>query len=144
MKNFIHKLQGFGQKAAHLQQVVAGAPAKAAQLRESVLLTAGQLQQMRAEVQGAVTGLSVDNEEWFTQALREISESTEIFREAGYALNGLDMESKSVHLQISGFEHRMRGVWIRSSNVRAPKGRNQHGVSVCGMSGSAGEKGDGR
>ncbi len=93
MKNkMLQKLQGFGQKAAQLQQVVASAPAKAAQLRESVLLTASQLQQMRAEVQGAVTGLSVDNEEWFTRALREINESAEIFREAGYHLTGLDME----------------------------------------------------
>lgn len=92
MNKMFQKLQGFGQKAAHLQQVVAGAPARAAQLRESVLLTAGQLRQMRAEVQGAVTGLTVDNEEWFTQALREISGSAEIFREAGYRLTGLDME----------------------------------------------------
>lgn len=92
MNKMFQKLQGFGQKAAHLQQVVAGAPARAAQLRESVLLTAGQLRQMGAEVQGAVTGLSVDNEEWFTQALREINESAEIFRQAGYQLTGLDME----------------------------------------------------
>lgn len=92
MNKMFQKIQGLGQKAAQLQQVVANAPAKAAQIRESVLLTASQLQQMRAEVQGAVTGLSVDNEEWFTKALREINESTEVFRKAGYHLAGLDME----------------------------------------------------
>ena len=92
MKKIINKIQDLGQKAAQVKQAVEAAPAKAAQLRESVLMTAGQLQQLRHDVQSSVTGLRADNEDRLVQALREINDSAETFREAGYELTGVDME----------------------------------------------------
>ena len=50
MKKFIHKVQDLSQKAAHLKKVVEAAPAQAAHLRDTVLMTAGQLQQLRHDV----------------------------------------------------------------------------------------------
>jgi hypothetical protein len=104
MKKFIHKIQDLSQKAAHLKQVVEAAPAKAAQFRESVLMTAGQLQQLRNDVQSTVTGLRADNEDRLAQALREIDGSAETFLEAGYELTGVDVEASQpqriiVHLE---------------------------------------------
>lgn len=104
MKKFIHKMQDLGQKAAHLKQVVDAAPAKAAQIRESVLMTAGQLQQLRHDVQSTVTGLRADNDDRLAQALREIDGSAATFREAGYELTGVDLEASPtqrliVHLE---------------------------------------------
>ena len=45
MKKIIQKVQDLSQKAAHLKQIVEAAPAQAAHLRDTVLMTAGQLQQ---------------------------------------------------------------------------------------------------
>ncbi|HKX62453.1 MAG TPA: hypothetical protein VJS65_11420 [Verrucomicrobiae bacterium] len=104
MKKFIHKIQDLGQKAAHLKQVVDAAPAKAAQIRESMLMTAGQLQQLRHDVQSTATGLRADNDDRLAQALREIDGSAETFLEAGYELTGVDLEASPtqrliVHLE---------------------------------------------
>ncbi len=96
MKKFIQRVQDLSQKAAHLKQVVEAAPAQAAQLRDTVLTTAGQLQQMRHDVQSSVMGLRADNEDRLAQALREINDSTGTFEEAGYELTGVDMEVSPV------------------------------------------------
>jgi hypothetical protein len=104
MKKFINKIQDLGQKAAHLKQVVDAAPGKAAQIRESMLMTAGQLQQLRHDVQSTVTGLRADNDDRLAQALREIDGSAGTFLEAGYELTGVDLEASPtqrlvVHLE---------------------------------------------
>lgn len=104
MKKMLNKIQDLGKKAAQFKQVLESAPARAAELRESVLLTAGQLQQLRQEVQGAATGLRADNEDKLTQALREINDSSDILREAGYELFGVDMELSPVHRLIVHLE----------------------------------------
>jgi hypothetical protein len=92
MKKFISKVQNLSQKAAHLRQVVEAAPAQAAQIRDTVLMTAGQLQQMRQDLQGSVTGLRADNGDRLAQALREINDHADVLLQAGYALSGVDME----------------------------------------------------
>ncbi len=96
MKNFLYKIQDLGQKAAQIKQAIEGVPAQAAQLHESVLMTAGQLQQIRADVQTAVGGLRADNEDRLTHALREISDGADAFLDAGYQLVGVEMEVSPV------------------------------------------------
>ena len=44
MKKFARKLQQFSERAAQVQRAIDAAPAQAAQIRESVLATAGQIQ----------------------------------------------------------------------------------------------------
>ncbi len=100
----LNKIQDLGKKAAQFKQVLESAPARAAQLRESVLLTAGQLQQIRQDVQSAALGLRADNEDKLTQALREINDGSDILREAGYALFGVDLELSPVHRLIVHLE----------------------------------------
>jgi hypothetical protein len=92
MKKFIQRVQDLSQKAAHLKQVVEAAPAQAAQLRDTVLMTAGQLQQMRHDVQSSVMGLKADNEGRLAQALQDINDHAGTFSNAGYELTGVDME----------------------------------------------------
>lgn len=96
MKKFIQRVQDLSQKATQLKQVVEAAPAQAAQLRDTVLTTAGQFQQMRQDVQSSVMGLRADNEDRLAQALREINDSAGVFEEAGYMLTGVDMEVSPV------------------------------------------------
>lgn len=97
MKKVFHKIQDLSQKAAHLKQVIEAAPAQAAHLRDTMLMTASQLQQLKHDVQSSVTGLRADTDDRLAQALREISDSAATFHEAGYALAGVDMEISPIH-----------------------------------------------
>ena len=92
MKKFINKIQHLSQKAAQFKQAIESAPPKIAELREALAASAGQLRQMRADVQSTVTTLRTDSDERLIQALREIDESVAEFREAGYELDDVEME----------------------------------------------------
>jgi len=104
MNKITSKLQKLRQKADMLKRALDSAPEKAAQFRESVLMTAGQLQQMRADVQSSVTGLRADNGDRLTQALKEINDSAETFLQAGYELTGVDMDISPVQRLIVHLE----------------------------------------
>jgi hypothetical protein len=104
MRKFIQRVQDLSQKAAHLKQVVEAAPAQAAQLRDTVLMTAGQLQQMRQDVQSSVMGLRTDNEARLAQALQDINDHAGVFSDAGYELTGVDMELSPMHRLIVHLE----------------------------------------
>jgi hypothetical protein len=92
MKHFIHKVQDLGKKAAELRQVVQSAPAKAAELREALVMTAGELQQIRTDVQSNLAGLRVNSEDRIIQAMREVTEAAPTFEEAGYLLAAMDLD----------------------------------------------------
>jgi hypothetical protein len=92
MKKFITKVQDVRQKAAEIASVIESAPARAAELREAVLATAGQMHQMRRTVQDAAQGLVANDEGRLIAALHEIDERAETFRAAGYELENVEME----------------------------------------------------
>ena len=92
MKKFITKVQDVRQKAAEIASVIESAPARAAELREAVLATAGQMHQMRRTVQDAAHGLVANDEGRLIAALHEIDERAETFRAAGYELENVEME----------------------------------------------------
>lgn len=92
MKKFISRVQDLSQKAAHLKAALESAPAKVAAMRETVATTAGQLGQLRADVQATISSLRAEGEDRLTEALREIDASVEVFREAGYVVHDVEME----------------------------------------------------
>jgi hypothetical protein len=96
MKKFISRVQDLSQKAAHLKAAAQRAPAQMRDLRESVLATAGEFQQLRSDVQSSVSGLRADSEENLVLALAELNDSIEIFAEAGYDMEGVDLELSPV------------------------------------------------
>jgi len=96
MKKFISRVQDLSQKAAHLKAAAQRAPAQVRDLRESVLATAGEFQQLRSDVQSSVSGLRADSEEHLLRALAELNDSIDIFAEAGYDMEGVDLELSPV------------------------------------------------
>jgi hypothetical protein len=96
MKKFISKVQNLSQKASELQKALHSVPPKIAELRESVAMTATQLQQLRANVQSSVADLRMDNPDRVVEALQEINDHAAVFEEAGYVLHGVDMELSPV------------------------------------------------
>lgn len=92
MKKFIHRIQDLGQKAGQLKEALEGVPGQAARLRDTVLVTAGQLQDLRKDVQSSVAGLRAENDDRIAAALNEIQAGAGEIRKAGYELSGVEME----------------------------------------------------
>jgi hypothetical protein len=92
MKKFVDKIQDLGHKAAQIKQAVESVPPKLAEVRDAVIATTGQLQQLRNDVQSTVSSLRAENDDRLIEALREIDDSTDTFREAGYDLDDVEME----------------------------------------------------
>lgn len=90
--NLARKLQSLGKHAARLRQAVDAAPQKAARIRDAVAVTAGQFQQLRAEVQSGLESLRADNDDRLIASLREIADHRETLLEAGVELAGFEIE----------------------------------------------------
>lgn len=92
MNKFIQRIQALRDKAAQVQKFVDNAPVKAAQFRDAVQATTGQLQQLRSDVQGSVAALKTDNEVSLAQILVELDQGVGVLARAGYDLTGVDLE----------------------------------------------------
>lgn len=92
MKKFFDKIQDLGQKAGQFRSVLESAPDKAAQLRDAVMMTAGQLTTMRKDVQATMAGLRAEDEHRLTSAMKDVHEGLDQIRAAGYELVGVEME----------------------------------------------------
>lgn len=123
MKNFIHKVQDLGKKAAEIKQAIQSAPAKAAEVREALTMTAGELHQLRVDVQANLNGLRAGGEDRLLQAMREINDKTYTFEEAGYELTGMDLDLNLNHRLAVSFQKfedvphvKLRALLARESN----------------------------
>jgi hypothetical protein len=92
MKGFISKVQTLGQKAAQIKEAIESVPPRIQEARSVVLATAGELQQLREDVQSSVMSLRTEDQNRLVTSLREIDASADIFREAGYVLQTVEME----------------------------------------------------
>src|SRR6185503_15483184 len=92
MKKFAEKMQNLSQKAAQVQQMIQQAPNRAAEFRDAMAAAAGQLRQVRAEVQNTVNSLRTEGDDHLVRALQEVDGSTEILRDAGYVVQEVEME----------------------------------------------------
>ena len=95
---------GAGEKGRGISHRGESAPGKAAELRKALTLTAGEFQQLRADVQSNVSGLLAHDEDHLLRAMREINDRTDSFEAAGYELTGMDLDLTlsqrlAVHLQ---------------------------------------------
>lgn len=96
MKQFISKAKNLSQRAAELRTALQQLPPKVAEVRETIAATAGQLQQLKVDVQSSVTDLKADNEHRISHALLEIESSRGIFLDAGFELGGVELEISPV------------------------------------------------
>lgn len=92
MKEMLGRIQNLGRQAAQLKQAMDKTPARLAEVREVVAQTAGQLQQLRRDVQINVAGLRADNDQGVAALLAEILSQAAVIREAGYQIGGVEME----------------------------------------------------
>ncbi len=91
-EKLVARIQSLGRQANQLRQVVEAAPAQAARLRESVVLTVGQLHQLRSEIQSGISELRSDSGDHLLKVLAEVRDATGVIRQTGFELAGVDLE----------------------------------------------------
>lgn len=130
MKQFVSKVKNLSQKAAEIKAAIQQVPPKVAEIREAVAATAGQLQQLRVDVQSSVTDLKADNEHRISQAMQEINGSLDVFMEAGFELGGMDLEISPVQRLLVHL-HRLEEV--HPSKLRSIITANHHRKTIQAM-----------
>jgi hypothetical protein len=128
--SMLKKLQELGQKAAQIKAAVEKAPHAVEQMRGHIQITAGQIQQARADLVEAASGLRVESEADFAEVLREIHGSLDVFRDAGYELTGVDMEASQWHRLILEFD---RIAAVPEPTLRYLLSTHTSGVSVSSI-----------
>lgn len=123
MKRFISKVQNLSRKAAELKAAMQQVPPKVAEIREAVTATAGQLQQLKTEIQFSVADLKADQEDHLSEALQEINNSADVFAKAGFALSGMDLEISPVQRMLV---HLARMEDAHAAVLRSLLQANQH------------------
>ena len=123
MKQFISNIKNLSQKAAEIKAAMQQVPPKVAEIREAVTATAGQLHQLKSEIQYSVADLKADQEDHLSEALQEISGSKEVFEKAGFALDGVDLELSPVQRLLV---HLLRVEDVHASVLRSLVQSNQH------------------
>ena len=123
MKQFISKVKDLSQKAAEIKAAMQQVPPKVAEFREAVASTAGQLQQLKSEIQYSVADLKADQEDHLSEALQEIHNSAATFEKAGFVLDGVDLEISPVQRALV---HLLRTEDVHPSVLRSLVQANQH------------------
>lgn len=113
MTKITKKIHRLSERAAQIREALEAAPAKAAELRGAVTAAVGQVQQVRSELRTGVAGVasavrsgteaSLPVAEGRTaKTLRAIEAAAEVLHEAGYALDGIDLEAPTgrVHARL--------------------------------------------
>lgn len=123
MKRFISKVQNLSQKAAEIKAAIQQVPPKVAEIREAVTTTAGQLQQLKHEIQFSVADLKADQEDHLSEALQEIHNSADVFAKAGFVVDGVDLEISPVQRLLV---HLLRVEEAHTTVLRTLVQANQH------------------
>ena len=123
MKQFLSKVKDLSKKAVEIKAAMQLVPPKVAEIREAVAATAGQLQQLRVDVQSSVVNLKANSEDHLSRAMQEINSSLDVFLEAGFELSGMDLEISPVQRL---FVHFNRLEEVHPSRLRAVIANVQH------------------
>jgi len=92
MKRIVRRVQTLNERAAELTAAASQLPKRVAEMREAMTATTSQLQSLKTDIQVNVADLIIDREDDFAAALAEISSHAPVLAEAGFLLDGLDIE----------------------------------------------------
>lgn len=92
MKRIVRRVQTLNERAAELTAAASQLPKRVAEMREAMTATSSQLQSLKTDIQVNVADLVIDREDDFAAALAEISSHAPVLAEAGFLLDGLDIE----------------------------------------------------
>jgi len=96
MKRIVRRVQSLNERAAELTAAAGQLPNRMAELRSAVTATTGQLQHLKSDIQLNVADLQVSREDDLSEALAVVVAHAPVLAEAGYVLDGLDVEISPV------------------------------------------------
>ncbi len=96
MKRIVRRVQSLNERAAELTAAVGQLPERVAELRGAVTATSGQLQNLKSDIQVNVADLMMDREDDLSAALAEVAGHAPLFADAGFILDGFDLEVSPV------------------------------------------------
>ena len=96
MKRIIRRVQTLNERAAELTAVAGQLPKRVAELRETMTATTGQLHTLKSDIQVNIADLQMDREDDIGAALVEVAGHAPALMDAGFALDGLDVEVSPV------------------------------------------------
>jgi hypothetical protein len=92
MKRIIRRVQTLNERAAELTAAAGQLPNRVAELREAMTATTGQLHHLKSDIQVNIADLQMDHEDDIGAALVEVAGHAPVFAQAGFLLDGLDVE----------------------------------------------------
>jgi len=92
MKRIVRRVQTLNERAAELTAAAGQLPKRVAEFREAMTATSGQLQSLKTDIRVNVADLVIDQEDDLGAALAEIVGHAPVLAEAGFLLDGLDIE----------------------------------------------------
>lgn len=92
MKRIVRRVQSLNERAAELTAAASQLPKRVAEMREAMTATTGQLQSLKTDIQVNIADLIIDRDDDFAAALGEIAAHAPVLAEAGFLLEGLDIE----------------------------------------------------
>ncbi len=92
MKRIVRRVQTLNERAAEITAAACQLPKRVAEMREAMTATTSQLQSLKTEIQVNVADLVMVREDDFASALAEIASHAPVLAEAGFLLDGLDIE----------------------------------------------------
>ncbi len=84
MRNIKGRIQNLSTKAAQFKAALESAPTKAAELRQAIVQTVGEFQQIKDDFQVGTPA--------FPEVMQQITSGKDVITEAGYCLDRLEME----------------------------------------------------
>lgn len=92
MKRITRRVQALNERASELTAAASQLPRRVAELRQVAEATTSELQNLTAGIQVNVPDLLVKREDELSSALAEVAAHAPVFAEAGFILDGLDLE----------------------------------------------------
>ena len=92
MKRIVRRVQSLNERAAELTSAAGQLPDRVAELRQAVTATSGELQNLKSGIEVNLTDLQVSREDDLSAAIAEVAAHAPVLAEAGFILDGLDVE----------------------------------------------------
>ncbi len=100
MKKIIRRIQSLNESASQFTAAAGQLPTRVAELREAMKATTGELQTLKTDIQVNVADLQIEHEDDIGTALVEVAGHAAVFQQAGFLLDGLDVEVSPIQRMI--------------------------------------------